>query len=45
MKKNCKRQVKKNSELKNGLEEKEINFMLSGKVLIIILIVGLITEV
>ena len=45
MKKNCKRQAKKNSELKKWLDEKEINFMLNGKVMIIHLIVGLIKQV
>ena len=44
MKKNCKRQMKKNSELKNLLDEKEINFMLHGKDIIIHLIVGLIKQ-
>ena len=45
MKKNCKRQAKKNSELKKRLDEKEINFMLNGKVMIIHLIFGLIKQV
>ena len=45
MKKNCKRQIKKNSELKKRLDENEINFMGSGKVMIIHLIVGLIKEI
>ena len=45
MKKNCKRQIKKNSELKKTLDEKEINFMLNGKDIIINLIVGLIKQV
>ena len=43
--KNCKRQAKKNSELKKYLDEKEINFMLNGKVMIIHLIVGLIKQI
>ena len=45
MKKNCKRKIKKNSELKKSLDEKEINFMGSGKVMIIHLIVGLTKEI
>ena len=42
---NYKKQIKKNSELKKKLDEKEINFMLNGKDIIIHLIVGLIKQV
>ena len=41
MKKNCKRLIKNNSELKKYLRKRVINSMLNGKVMIIHLIVGL----
>ena len=44
MKKNCKKQVKKNSEWKKYLKEKVINCMPNGKDKIIHLIVGLIKK-
>ena len=44
MKKNYKRQVKKNSELKKYLKEKVIKYMLNGKDIIIHLTVGLIKQ-
>ena len=45
MKKNCKRLIKKNAELKKYLRKKVINYMLNGKVIIIHLIVGLIKKI
>ena len=45
MKKNCKRLIKKNLELKKYLGKKVINYMLNGKVMIIHLIVGLIKKI
>ena len=42
MKKNCKRLVRNNLELKKGLKGKEINCMSNGKGKIILLIAGLI---
>ena len=45
MKKNCKRLIKKNSELKKYLKEKVISYMSNGKVIIIHLIVGLIKNI
>ena len=39
-KKNCKKQIKKNLELKKQSRENEINYMLNGKDTIIRLIVG-----
>ena len=44
MKKNCKKQVKKNLEYKKYLKEKVINYMSNGKDMIIVLIVGLIKK-
>ena len=44
MKKNCKKQIKKNSEKKKYLKEKAINCMSNGKDTIIHLIVGLIKK-
>ena len=44
MKKNCKRPIKKNLELKKYLKEKVIICMLNGKGMIILLIVGLIKK-
>ena len=44
MKKNCKRLIKKNLEYKRYLKEKMISFMLNGKGMIILLIVGLIKK-
>ena len=40
MKKNYKRLIRKNLELKKLLKRKEINYMLNGKVMIIVLTVG-----
>ena len=45
MKKNCKRLIKKNSELKKYLKEKVISYMSNGKAIIIHLIVGLIKKI
>ena len=45
MKKNCKRPIKKNLELKKRLKGKEINFMSNGKDVIILLIAGLIKKI
>ena len=45
MKKNCKRLIKKNLELKKCLGEKVINYILNGKVMIIYLIAGLIKKI
>ena len=45
MKKNCKRLIKKNLGLKRWLKEKEINYMLNGKFIIVYLIAGLIGRV
>ena len=45
MKRNCKRLIKKNSELKKYLRKKVINYMLNGKVMIIHLIAGLIKKI
>ena len=45
MKKNYRRLIKKNLELKNYLKEKLISFMSNGKVIIIHLIVGLIKKI
>ena len=44
MKKNCKKRIKKNSELKKSLKEKVIKYMLNGKDLTIHSIVGLIKQ-
>ena len=44
MKKKCKKLVKKNLELKKYLKEKVINYMSNGKVMIVVLIVGLIKK-
>ena len=44
MKKNCKRLIKKNLELKKYLGKKVINYMLNGKVIVIHLIAGLIKK-
>ena len=41
MKKNCKKQIKKNLEYKKYLKQKVINCMSNGKDMIICLIVGL----
>ena len=41
MKKNCKRLIKKNLQLKKQLKEKVINYMLNEKVMIIHLIARL----
>ena len=45
MKKNCKRLIKKNLGLKRWLNEKEINYVSNGKVVIIRWIVGLIKKI
>ena len=45
MKKNYRRLIKKNLGLKRWLKEKEINYMLNGKVMIIDLIAGLIKKI
>ena len=45
MKKNCKRLIKKNFELKKNLKEKVISYMSNGKVIIIHLIVGLMKKI
>ena len=45
MKKNCKRLIKKSSELKKYLRKKVINYMLNGKVMTIHLIAGLIKKI
>ena len=44
MRKNYKRLIRKNSGLKKGLKRKEINYMSSGKVMIIVSTVGLIKK-
>ena len=44
MKKNCKKQIKKNSELKKLVRKKETIYMLNGKDMIINLIFGLIKK-
>ena len=44
MKKNYRRIIKKNSELKKYLWKKVINYMLNGKIMIIHLIIGLIKK-
>ena len=44
MKKNCKKQIKKNLELKKYSKEKVIKYMLNGKDMIIHLIAGLIVK-
>ena len=44
MKKNCKKQIKKNSELKKLVRKKEAIYMLNGKDMIIHLIFGLIKK-
>ena len=44
MKKNCKKLIKKNLEQRKYLRKKVINCMLNGKVMIILLIVGLIKK-
>ena len=44
-KKNCKRLIKKNLELKKYLGKKVINYMSNGKVMIIHLIAGLIKKI
>ena len=41
MKKNCRRLIKKNLQLKEQLKEKEINYTSNGKAMKIILILGL----
>ena len=43
-KKNCKKRIKKNSELKKKLKRKEISYMTNGKHITIILIAGLIKK-
>ena len=45
MKKNCKRLIKKNLELKKYLGKKVINYKLNGKVMVIHLIAGLIKKI
>ena len=45
MEKNCKRLIKKNLGLKRWLKEKEINYMLNGKVTIVYLIAGLMKKI
>ena len=45
VKKNFKRLIKNNSELKKYLRKKVINYMLNGKVMIIHLIAGLIKKI
>ena len=45
MKKNCKRLIRKNLELKKYLRKKLINYMLNGKVMVIHLIVELIKKI
>ena len=45
MKKNCKKLVKKNLEYKKYLKEKVINSMSNGKVMIIVLIVGVVKKI
>ena len=45
VKKNCKTQIKKNSELKKYLKEKVISCMSNGKGMIIVLIVGLVKKI
>ena len=44
MKKNCKKQIKKNSELKKQTKEKVIKYMSNGKDMIIHSIAGLIKQ-
>ena len=45
MKKNCKKQIKKNLKLKNLTREKKMNCMFNGNGTIICLIVGLIKKI
>ena len=45
MKKNWKKLIKNNLEQRKQLKEKLINYMLNGKVMIILLIVGLIKKI
>ena len=45
MKKNYRRLIKKNIGLKRCLEEKEVNYMLNGKVMIIHLTAGVIKKI
>ena len=45
MKKNYRRLIKKNLGLKRCLEEKEVNYMLNGKVMIIHLMAGVIKKI
>ena len=45
MKKNCKKQIKQNSEQKRYSKEKVINCMSNGKDMMIHLIVGLIKKI
>ena len=45
MKKNYRRLIKKNLGLKRCLEEKEVNYMLNGKVMIIHLTAGVIKKI
>ena len=45
MKKNCKKQIKKNLKLKNLTREKKMNYMFNGNGTIIRLIVGLIKKI
>ena len=44
MKKNCRRQIKKNLEQKKQIREKVVNYVLNGKAMIILLIAGLIKK-
>ena len=44
LRKNCKKLIKKNLEQRKYLKEKVINYMSNGKVMIILLIVGLIKK-
>ena len=44
MKKNCKKRIKKSSELKKQSRENAINYMSNGKSMIILLTVGLINK-
>ena len=45
MKKNCRKLIRKNLELKNQLKGKETNYMSNGKDIIILLIAGLIKRI
>ena len=45
MKKNCKKQIKKNLKLKNLTREKKMNYVFNGNGTIIRLIVGLIKKI